>query len=96
MSDAACRWFVVGTRHLGLTPRQAEAVWWRITEGCPERAIGARMCVAPVTARNLVYQAYRRIGLPPGTSSAASAVRLWPYVTTARLLARFGPPGAAA
>lgn len=90
--DAALRWFLVGTRHLGLTPRQAEAVWWRAGEGCPPREVAARMFIEPDTVGAHLYAAGVRLRCPYATG-VQFATALWEYFETARSLARFGPPG---
>lgn len=89
MDATALRWFMVGTRSLGLTPREAEAMFATYRVGNNHAAIARAMCCSRTTARNHVHRVRRKLGCGD-RGLTALVVRLWPYYATAAALARHG------
>ena len=59
-------------RELGLTSREAEALWW-LTRGATTTEMAAGMGVAPATVKKHLERVYRKLGVSSRTGAVAQA-----------------------
>jgi DNA-binding CsgD family transcriptional regulator len=59
-------------RELGLTSREAEALWW-LTQGATTTEMAASLGVAPATVKKHLERVYRKLGVSSRTGAVAQA-----------------------